>query len=233
MIRADNGCDSAPEKGGSVDDIDRVAQAQDVFAKAAIVAADLLRRHRDSTDSADGEVSLGLAAYEMRLYQLATRHLRAARELRSTPELSARVALAEWREGNLAEAEDAILRALQEAPDDTLTTLITQELVSFRAIYAKILLEGGRIEECIEVARTALDRFPEDGVALHALADAELLMGDTDAAIEHLEMAHNTSTGFAKLEFRESIDIAKRLREANISVTPFVRGRMIRAIWPD
>ncbi len=84
----------------------------------------------------------------------------------------------------------------QQAPGTTVVSVGARPGHAFRPqpwetnrdIFA--LLEAGRYEEARSVIGEALERYEDDhATLLYNLACADALMGDTDAAIEHLRAA--------------------------------------------
>lgn len=85
-------------------------------------------------------------------------------------------ALAAWQRGDMAAAEQAFLRLLEQRPDDA-------EALQFVATRE---LERGRMQQAIELLLATHRAQPQDAAVLHRLGEVQMLGGELAGAIDSL-----------------------------------------------
>lgn len=219
--------------------MEHLRHASDVFTKAAEISRDLIEQaERNGLNTGQGNYCAGLAAYELRLYDDAIEYLRNALGYEESAEIMARLSMCYWRKHDLIEAEAWILKAIESDTKGMISTKITKREIPYLAIYAAILLDRGRVEEAIAAANSAEKVNDRDPTALHVRATAMLLKNDYDKVIQDTNAAREKSADIEisaaeVAELSRLSDLAHKLRDADLTVTPIMTERMINARWPD
>lgn len=221
--------------------IEEIRQAQRIFHKAALSAAEQIQKaEKLGEKSEDGSYHLGLAAYELRLYSIAEEYFRLSNSLNEKSEKVARLAMTAWRSNNLVEAEEWALRSIKLEPNGKITTTLSQVDICFTSIFAAILLDRGKIEESISASTSSLNTNPDDIVARYSRASAYILKNCHKEAIDDLE--HALATPLCRergdelpdtIGLKRTLDLAKKLKDADLLVTPTITHGYFQARWPD
>lgn len=169
-----------------------------------------------------GDFWLGMAAYEMKEYELALEHLLESSRLAPQPETHARISLALWRLGRLDEAVQWIEKARDQQPNGTVLAHCIGTTSSFDSILAAIELERGNAGHSLEAAMRALSTNSTDALALLAKAGALFLRSDYQEAQRAAEAAHTVAPPFLRQQTSMLLQTLDGVRAANSSGTVFL-----------
>ncbi|MFI6517606.1 tetratricopeptide repeat protein [Spirillospora sp. NPDC050679] len=176
------------------------------------VATELLDQADDGLP-AEQQAKVGQALYQLGDYDAAREHLTAAFALDSTGERAIRLALTEWRAGNLKAARSWAERAIELDPQGRVEALIAGTSSSYCSVLAEIQLRQGNAKAAAASAGAALGIHREDIAALTILATVRLAEGDHAEALELSQRAFDAAPPFLRAELdkkRTAIDTFRR-----------------------
>lgn len=161
-------------------------------------ASDMLNKSQSSALPAEREFWLGMAAYEMKEYDLAYDHLSECRRLDPSPEVEIRLALCRWRQGQLAEAGDFATSAINQSPDGKVRAHCLGTVANYSSVLGAIEFERGNSARSRELANETIKRDENDVLAYTVLANSLLLSGDHQAADRALSKALSIANGYSR-----------------------------------
>lgn len=193
-----------------------------VHAAEAAAAKKLLEAAQAKKSSeAQWHLNVGMANYALRDYETAAKHLEISYDLDEEADTAARLALAEWRLGDLTAAQRWIRRALALDPKGTVKSQVAGTNSSYLAILSTILLAEGEIDAVEKASSAALDLNKNDPAALYALATAKLARGDGKEATELLSRAAKNAPGeFLSSRITKQIEATNGLLRAGVAFQP-------------
>jgi aspartate beta-hydroxylase len=134
-------------------------------------------------------------------------------------------ALAAWRRGDLAVAEQAFSRLLDVCPDDA-------EALQFLATRQ---LDRGETARAIELLFAAHRTRPQDAAILHQLGEVQMLAGDVAAAIDSLHNGLSMAPGMfvARLRLGVALEQQGRRHEAMLAYLGAIDTAQAQGRWLD
>jgi tetratricopeptide (TPR) repeat protein len=209
---------------------DRLHIQQRYFSKVAAVSADLLSKAQtQKSGGAKNLYFLGLAAYVLTEYNIASENLISAYTLEPNADTAARVAMCYWRLGKLTDAAGWIDRAISADPKGILVPSIVETRPPFLSISAAIRFDLGEVDKSESLARQSLDLAADDVVALAVLANASMVKGNVGKAAEALakSAAAVPPDSLTHLDLGHATKLLDDLKAAHFTAVPFVSSAAI------
>lgn len=151
------------------------------------------------------QVNLGRAFYQLGDYDSARQHLSAAFTLSRDPDVAIRLALSEWRSGDLEAARGWAEMAIELNPRGQFTALIAETTSTYCSVLAEIQLRQGYVESAEASAKAALAISPDDVAALMVLSTTRLAAGDGRGALALAQQALTASPEFLRSELESKV----------------------------
>lgn len=184
-----------------------------VFRKAADVSEKLLKDAADTgTPEADRALAFGLAAYELRKYDLAAESFERSYHLNRSGEAAIRLAMCHWRRRNFGEMETWASEAVSIDPRGQFVALIDEVSMSYLGVLSLAQFSDGNVKQAIATATDAVAIFKDDVMVLETLVKAHATIGAIQEASRFANMLPDS-----KKTLKDQIDA---LVNAGLTGTP-------------
>ena len=184
-------------------------------------AADMLNKSQSSSSPAEKEFWLGMAAYEMKEYDLAYDHLLESRRLAPSSEVEIRLALCRWRQGHLSEAGDLAASAMNQSPDGKVRAFCLGTVSNYSSVLGAIEFERGNSARARDLVDETIKRDDNDVLAYTVLANSLLLIGDNQAADRALSKALSIANPYSRRQLDALREVVHTVVAASGQNRPF------------
>ena len=209
----------------------RVHNAIDLLPRAAEVSENFLELASEASDPSQQAYFMGMAAYESKDFDSAREFLTQSYEMKAEAETAARLAMCSYRLTDYQSAEHWIDIALANNPNGSFRAYVLDFEVAYLSMRALIQAHLGRANHALKEAEKAIAMKP-DVAAYRAASMARLATGDFRGALADLEEAFNIAPLSLKNEIASEIDLANRLREAEVLGHPMTLASRGMGAWP-
>lgn len=170
--------------------------------RAAVQISGHLLDEAEGKSGGDQEAGIGQAFYQLGDYRSAREHLTAAFALAPRADTAIRLALTEWRAGELDTAEAWAERAIELDPTGRFEALIAQTNPSYCSVLSEIQLRRGNVAAAELSATAALNIDSRDVAALTVLSTTRLAVGDGESAARFAQQAFEAAPVFLRDELQ-------------------------------
>ncbi len=218
---------------GAASGLEQVRRAAEMLDAAAKFAKKSLKQSDKATSPLDQSWYAGLAAYEVREYDVAVEFLSTAYQLSPEARVASQLAMCFWRENDFPNAEMWMKQAISIEPDGFHDALLLNDKVSYLALYAAIQLAQGKVDAAGQSVDASLARKMES-LSIRVKSHVLLSQGRGPEALDLLDVGikelHSGKGGVDDLQFEKRL--VSDLIGAGVEVAPFFSVSRVGS-WPD